>query len=275
MDMAETDKPQPFLSIPNAIIIGSLIISVSILVSGGVIKLGPKAVTKQADTPAPSPAAQQQAPQPPVVTLGQVKDVFNKGQIKFGDVNKKLVVIEAADPSCPFCHVVVGKNPELNKQIGSRFTLVSDGGSYVAPVPEIQKLVNEGKAAFVWVYTPGHGNGEMGTKALYCAFEKGKFWEVHDKLMNAEGYDLLNNKVKNDKSKSGELASFLQSVFDPTNMKQCLDSGKYDSRLATDVSLAQSLGISGTPGFYFNTTQFSGAYSYKDMEQAAKTALGN
>ncbi|MCL4365642.1 thioredoxin domain-containing protein [Patescibacteria group bacterium] len=274
--MATAEKPQSFLSVPNAIIIGSLIISVSILIAGGVIKIGPKATAKQADAPAPSPVAQQQvAQQPPAATLAQVKDVFTKSQIKFGDVNKKLIVVEAADPSCPFCHVAAGKNPELNKQIGSRFTLVSDGGSYVAPVPEIQKLVSEGKAAFTWVYTPGHGNGEMGTKALYCAFEKGKFWEVHDLLMNNQGYDLLNNKVKNDKSKSGDIAEFLQPIFDSASMKQCLDSGKYDARLATDTSLAQSLGISGTPGFYFNTTQFSGAYSYKDMESAVKTALGN
>ncbi|MCL4366328.1 thioredoxin domain-containing protein [Patescibacteria group bacterium] len=274
--MAETGKPQSFLTVPNAIIIGSLIISVSILIAGGVIKIGPKATAKQADAPAPSPAAQQQAAQqPPAATLAQVKDVFTKSQIKFGDVNKKLIVVEAADPSCPFCQVAAGKNPELNKQIGSRFTLVSDGGSYVAPVPEIQKLVNDGKAAFAWIYTPGHGNGEMGTKALYCAFEKGKFWEVHDMLMNAQGYDLLNNKVKNDKSKSGDVAEFLQPVFDPTSMKQCLDSGKYDSRLTADISLAQSLGISGTPGFYFNTTQYISHNSYKDMESATKSALGN
>lgn len=271
------EKPQPFLSIPNAIIVGSLIISISILISGGIIKIGSRTTGTQANTatvsPSAQPAAQQASPQP-TVTLAQVKEVFNKSQVKLGDVNGKLVVIEAADPSCPFCHVAAGKNPELNKQIGSRFTLVADGGTYVAPVPELKKLVDDGKAAFAWIYTPGHGNGEMGAKALYCANEKGKFWEVHDLLMSSKGYDLLNNQVKNDKTKSGDMADFLSGVFDSATMKTCLDSGKYDSRLTEDVALAQSLGISGTPGFYLNNKGFAGAYSYKDMESTVKTALG-
>lgn len=76
------------------------------------------------------------------------------------------------------------------------------GGTYVAPVPEMKRLVDEGKAAFVFIYTNGHGNGEMGTKAMYCAHEKGNFWPVHDKLMSSEGYGLLNDVVKNDKTKS-------------------------------------------------------------------------
>lgn len=267
------EKPQPFLSIPNAIIIGSLVIAISILISGGIIKIGAKKPAAQTAAPAASPAAQQPAPQP-TATLTQVKDVFSKSQVKFGDTNKKLVVIEVADPSCPYCHIAAGKNPELNKQAGSRFTLVSDGGTYVAPVPELEKLVTDGKASFAWVYTPGHGNGEMGTKALYCAFEKGKFWEVHDLLMSSKGYDLLNNTVKNDKSKSGEVAVFLQPVFDPGAMKACLDSGKYDKRLQDDIALATSLGISGTPGFYLNDKQFAGAYNYTDMEATVKSALG-
>lgn len=268
------DRPNTFLTTPMAILLGSLVIAVAILMQGGVIKINPKVSGGQAVAPVASPAPAQQAPQQPKATLVQVKDAFNKSLIKFGDSNKKLTIIEVADPSCPFCHIAAGKNPELNKQVGARFTLVSDGGSYVAPVPEIQKLVSEGKAAFAWIYTPGHGAGEMGTKAMYCAFEKGKFWEVHDLLMNSKGYDLLNNQVKNDKTKSGDIASFLQPVFDSVAMKQCLDSGKYDKRLQDDVSLAQSLGISGTPGFYLNDTSFSGAYSYKDMESVVKTALG-
>lgn len=268
------DHPKSFLTTPVAILIGCSLIAISVLISGGIIKIGPKNTAKTAAQPSPAAQQQQQAPQQPKATIEQVKEVFNKSQIKFGDANKKLVIIEAADPSCPFCHVAAGKNPSLNKEMGSRFTLVSDGGTYIAPVPEIARLVKEGKAAFAWIYTPGHGNGEMGTKAMYCAFEKGKFWEVHDMLMNSEAYDLLNNTVKNDKSKSGEIADFLKPVFDSAAMKACLDSGKYDKRLTEDTSLATSIGISGTPGFYLNTQNFSGAYSYTDMESAVKTALG-
>lgn len=247
------------LLVISSFLLGSLYTKVQYLEKGSVPA---KTTTTQ------QPAAQ--APTQPTVTLDQIKDTFNKSFVKFGDVNKKLLLIEVADPSCPYCHITAGVNPELNKQVGDRFTLVSDGGTYVAPVPEMKKLVDSGKAAFAWIYTPGHGNGEMGTKALYCAFEKGKFWEVHDRLMTKEGYDLLNNEVKNDKTKSGALSQFLASVFNAGEMKSCLDSGKYDNRLSEDMQLASGIGISGTPGFYINATNFAGAYSWKDMESAAK-----
>lgn len=260
-----------YFSVPSAIIVGSLLISISILVSGGVITVkNPKSVVVNNTNPSTTPAA---APQKTTLILDQIKGVFGKSLVKFGDTGKKLIAIEVADPSCPYCAIAAGKNASLNKQAGARFTLVSDGGSYVAPVPELEKLTKEGKAAFAYIYYPGHGNGEMGAKALYCAFEKDKFWEVHDLLMSSEGYDLLNNTVKNDKTKSGEMAQFLQPVFDAGAMKQCLDSGKYDNQLKEDMSLASALDISGTPGFYLNTQEYAGAYNYKDMESTVNSFL--
>ena len=213
------------------------------------------------------------APAPKQVALDDIKAVFQKDIIKFGDANAKLLFVEVADPSCPYCHIAAGLNPELNSSAGDRFKLVTDGGTYVAPVIEMKKLVDQGKASFAYIYTPGHGNGEMGTKALYCAQEKGKFWEAHDTLMTNKGYDLLNNTVKNDKAKSGELSSFLASAIDSSFLKSCLDSGKYDGRLQSDIALAQELGVRGTPGFFVNDKNFAGAYNYKDMEPAVNEAL--
>lgn len=213
-------------------------------------------------------------PQQPTVSLDTIKGLFDKDVIKFGDKNRKVIFVEASDVSCPFCSIASGKNPELNRSAsGGRFRLVSDGGSYQAPVPEMKKLLDEGKASFVYIYFPGHGNGEMGAKALYCAYEMGKFWEVHDLLMSGAGYDLVNEKVRNDKTKSGDLAQFLKSAVDPDKMKECLDSGKYDERLNRDVSLAQSLGVSGTPGFFVNDKMFAGAYSFSEMKSVVDSAL--
>lgn len=208
----------------------------------------------------------------PQVTFDTVKETFKKSILKFGDTSKRVVFVEVGDPSCPYCHAAAGKNSELNKQMGGQYTLVADGGTYVAPVPEMKKLVDQGKAAFTYIYSPGHGNGEMGTRALYCAYEKGKFWEVHDLLMSNAGYNLLNGTVKNDKTKAGDLADFLKSAFDPAAMKQCLESGKYDNRIVEDPKLATTIGVSGTPGFYVNGTLFAGAYSFKDMEVAVQAA---
>jgi protein-disulfide isomerase len=113
----------------------------------------------------------------------------------------------------------------------------------------------------------------MGTRALYCAYEKGKFWEVHDLLMSNSGYTLLNDQVKNDKTKSGQLADFLKPAIDTNFMKSCLDSGKYDARITSDTALAAQYGAQGTPGFFVNTTNFAGAYSWTDMKSVVDAAL--
>lgn len=250
----------------GAFFLGSLWTKVQVLEKGGVGKVAQPAGTAAGDQAAQAPAA-------PVVQLDQVQDAFTKSVIKFGDAKSKLVFIEVADPSCPYCHVAAGHNSELNKQIGDRFKLVADGGTYVAPVPEMKKLVDSKKAAFAYLYTPGHGNGELGTKALYCAFEKGKFWEVHDKMMTNEGYSLLNDVVKNDKLKTSDLVSFFKSAMDSNDLQKCLESGKYDAQLQADIGLASGLGVQGTPGFLVNATKYAGAYSWKDMEPGVKAAL--
>ncbi len=224
------------------------------------------------------PAQQPQVQQPPTITTDIIKNAFNKSLVKFGKADAKLLILEVSDPSCPYCQIAGGQNPDLNKQVDQQrgkkdFTLVADGGTYVAPIPEIEKLVKGGQASFAYLYFPGHGNGQMGTKAMYCAFEKGKFWEVQDKLMTADGYTLLNNTVKNDKTKSGELASFLAPVIDSVFMKSCLDSGKYDAQLQNDQNLGSGLAVSGTPNFFVNATNFGGAYSYTDMASAVQAAL--
>ncbi len=206
--------------------------------------------------------AQQQAP-PTKVSIDKVKAVFTDGFIRFGDNKSKVLIVEVTDPSCPYCHIAGGQNPELSKQ--ANFQYKSDGGQYTPPVPEIRKLVEEGKASLAFIYGTGHGNGRLGMEAMYCAFEKGDFWPVHDKLMNNEGYTLLNDTIKNDRAQSQGLADYLASVTDSVVMKECLDSAKYDAKLTRDEQeIANGLGFQGTPHFVVNETIVNGARDWKD-----------
>lgn len=213
------------------------------------------------------------------ISIDQIKALWEKDLVKFGDANKKVLFVEVADPSCPWCHVAGGLNPKLNREIKAdgSIKLITDGGSYVAPAVEMRKLVEDGIASYIYIYYPGHANGEMGMKAMYCGYEKGKFWEVHDLLMTAEGYSILNDKIKNDKSFSGDMAQFLKKAMDPVQMKACLDSGKYDARLVSDTELARTLTRDpnriGTPLFLVNNTEYSGAYNYTDMKATVEAAL--
>jgi protein-disulfide isomerase len=207
------------------------------------------------------------------VDLATIKGLFTKDSISFGNNSAKLIFVDVSDPSCPYCHVGAGKNPELAKQIGAKFAYDTDGGSYQPPVREMKKLVDSGKASFVTIYSNGHGNGEMAMQALYCAQEKNKFWEAHDLLYSNAGYDLINQTVKNDVTKAPELSTFLASAVDSSFMKDCLATGKYKAMLAKNVTTSQSLGVNGTPGFFVNTTNFAGAYSFADMKTAVDAAM--
>jgi protein-disulfide isomerase len=245
------------LAVAGAILVGSLVIAATMFV------ISPK--TASVALPA-GDAKQPVGEEKPEVTLDQVKALFGKGSVAFGDVESKVVFTEFSDPSCPFCHVAAGKNPSLNKEINAQFVMAADGGSYVPPVPEMKKLIDAKKAGYVWVYNDGHGNGRLAAEALYCAHEKGKFWEAHDLLMSAAGYTLTNETVKNDRKKAGVMADFLKSAVKPADMKACLESGKYTKRLTEDMAVAKAFGSGGTPAFFVNTTLFSGAYSFTDMQ---------
>ncbi len=208
---------------------------------------------------------QQAAPAPQPIDMDKVEALFaDKDNLVFGDRDAKLKFVEFSDTSCPFCHVAGGHNPTLAVEMNPRFKPVSDGGTYVPPVLEIKKLVDSGKAAFLWLYTPGHGNGELGTLALYCANEQGKFWQAHDLLMNNEGYALINNTVQNDRAKSGEIAAFLKGAVDEGKLKSCIDSKKFEARVTGDPQIASSFGYGATPTFFINDKVVEGAASWSD-----------
>ena len=258
------------VTIAGAVLLGCLIISGTLAY---VSARGVKIMGQVGGTEVAANQAGSQQPDAVKVSIDEIKALFTDKNIMFGKKDSKILFVEFSDPSCPFCQVASGKNPELNKQAGAQFTMEKDGGTYLPPVPEMKKLVDSGKAAYVWLYANGHGNGELGTKALYCAKEKGKFWEAHDLLMSAAGYDIMNNTVKNDVAKSGDMANFLKNAVKVDDMKKCLESGKYDDRIAGDMAIAQKIGFRGTPSFFVNTTNFAGAYSYKDMMSAVEEAL--
>ncbi len=224
-----------------------------------------KALEEKAKT---AGTAQQQQQEPPAAPISaeKVNKLFGKGYITFGDKDAKVKFVEVSDPSCPYCHVAAGKNPELAGSVGPQFKYESDGGTYVPPVTEMRKLVEDGKAAFTTIYANGHGAGELAMQALYCAHDDGNFWDAHDMLMTNAGYELINNVVKNDVANIGKLVEFLGDKVNAANVTKCLTDKKHAARLATEQQVAMDLGFQGTPYFIVNTTPFAGAYSYTDIK---------
>lgn len=224
----------------------------------------------------------------PTVSLDTIKGLWDKNIIKLGNANSKLLFVEVVDPSCPYCHAAGGYDPEVGQQMGTQFTYSANGGSYQPPASEMENLVKQGKASMAFVYYPGHGDGEVGMTALYCANEQSKFWQVNNLLMSNAGYNLMNNtKIKFNPTQTDitngfrayqpqdatTMANFLKSAVDTNFMTSCINSKKYVSQLTDDTNLATSLGVTGTPGFFVNSTLYPGAYSWTDMQSTVNSAL--
>lgn len=207
------------------------------------------------------------------VKIDDIKKLFAKDFIHFGDDKKKVLFVEFSDPSCPYCHIAGGKNLELNQSAGQQFVTVEQGGTYVPPVPEMRKLVDEGKASYSFIYRNGHGNGVLTSQALYCAHEKGSFWEAHDLLMSSAGYTLINDTVQNDKKNIPQLVDFLKGSVDSGFLTECLEDEKYAKLVQRDTQVGDKMGVGGTPGFFVNTTSFAGAYSYTEMKAVVDKAI--
>ncbi len=217
---------------------------------------------------APTAANPQAVPEKIQPTIDQVKALFADENITDGDADRKVLFVEFADPSCPWCHVASGKNEELSKQM-----LQTRYDQYLSPGVEMKKLVDEGKASFAWFYRNGHGNGELAAKLLYCADDVGQFWPAHDLLMSSAGYDLLNDVVKNDIAKLPELTKFLGSVAKIKDIEACVKAGTYDDRLEEDTAFGNTLGAGGTPHFIVNTSVYEGAQSFESMKSVVDLAL--
>jgi protein-disulfide isomerase len=266
--------------VPAINIVAALIIGASIFFTGTYIVQGITENTKKINekldviklSGGTAAADTGQTADTPTVTIteDQIKSLMTDTSLTFGNKDAKLKFVEFTDPSCPFCHIATGMNTALNT---GRFATAATGGTYVAPIPEMKKLVDEGKASITLVFTVGHGAGEIAMQGWYCAKEKGKFWEVHDKSMTSAGYDLINNVVQNNVANSDKFADFVKEIVDPTFMTDCLKSGKYASKISEGQTLASQFGVQGTPGFFIGTKAFNGAYSWADMKATADALL--
>jgi protein-disulfide isomerase len=250
------DEILNLLLVPISIVLTGVLITASILYSANVILERDQLVTKttlrkvlqeelsknQANT-TQEPTVQA-PPQPVTVSEDMLNNLKSTHLLFLGDRNSKVHITEFADPSCPFCSLASGDPSKLSSYPG-----------YTPPLPEIEKLVKEGKASYAWVYLPTHGNGEVAAQVFYCAYEKGVFWEVHNKLMVGEGYNKVEYEVRNDVNKVNILSDYVKDIVDPEFINQCVKSGKYKEQLSRDMALANQWSVSATPTIFVNTEQ--------------------
>ena len=265
------------LLLPLSVLLSGLILTVSVIYSASVILDRDELITKSelrkllreelSAYNSGSASNQDQASGQTVnvnVSEEQVKQIVASQKITLGNKDSNIRIIEFADPSCPYCSIAAGNET---------FLANPNFSGIIPPLREIRKMTENGEVSYTWVYFPTHGNGELAAQMFYCANEKGKFWDVHDALMTGEGYDKVENQVKNDESKLDILLDQVSAFVDKKFMKDCVTSGKFKQNLADDTSLAYQLGIPGTPFFLVNTEVVQGL-SFQSFEPIIRKYKG-
>ncbi len=226
------DRPNTFLTIPVAILLSSFVISVAILMHGGVIKVGstvqPQAAQPQGVTATPAP----QAPQAP---SGPVKISVDDGPV-LGNKDAKVALIEFSDYECPFCK-----------------------RHYDQVYPQLKKdYIDTGKVKLVFRNYPLPFHDPMATyeaQAALCARDQGgdsAYFKIHDEMFKqttSNGNGLSKDKVR-------QIAADLGLNAD--NLASCADSNKYKDKVAKDIADGSAAGVNGTPSFFVGKSDSSG-----------------
>lgn len=220
--------PALIFSTPGAIIIGSVIISLAILVSGGIIRLKSTTSTTP-NTQAPGQTAPT-APEP-TENLGPVKVSIDDDPI-LGDKNAKVTLIEFSDYECPFCK-----------------------RHFDQTLPQLKKdYIDTGKVKLVYRDFPLSFHDPMATTeamAANCAKEQGgddTYFKYHDEIFKRTTSN-GNGLTKDDLYKIADDLNLNSS-----NLKTCLDADKYRDEVQKDIADGSRAGVSGTPGFFLGKT---------------------
>jgi len=126
----------------------------------------------------------------------------------------------------------------------------------------------EGKVQLVLYPIAFRPKGEGVTQAVWCAGEQGKFWEFHDMLFRRWG--LWNNLD----APFERLLDFAKDLnLDVTALKNCVESGRMQSRVDADRAYAQQLQVNNTPTLFINDNRVVGVQGEGDLVRLIRQEL--
>jgi protein-disulfide isomerase len=156
-----------------------------------------------------------------------------------GPSESSVTVVEYGDFECPYCGQAE---------------------------PVVRELLREyGEVRYVWRHLPlldVHPRAELAAEASEIAAHFGKFWEMHDLLM--ENQDHL---------RPAELVQHAVSLgIDGDLFRRKLEKRWTKSHVDEDLESADMSGVSGTPTFFINGQRHYGAYDIDALTAAVRQA---
>ncbi len=195
---------------------------VSMLLIGAIVGYGASAMTggsvaigggnnndRVADAPSVPSAPSAPAAAPSVDNVVPVSE--DDDHIR-GDAGALISVIEYSDFECPFCQ---RHHPTMQ--------------AMMEEVDDVNWVYRHYPLSF-------HPNAQKAAEASECAAEQGKFWEYADILFE-KGSD------------NTQLVTYAEELdLDKDEFETCLSSGKFNEKIADQMSKGSAAGVSGTPG---------------------------
>ena len=158
-----------------------------------------------------------------------------------GDPDAPCTVVEYGDYECPDCaraHPIVQR---VQKHFGERLRFVFRS----FPLTQI------------------HPHAEMAAQTAEFAGAHGKFWPMHDLLME--------NQPRLSVGLFEELARELD--LNPAALVASLEKGEYAERVRKNFNGGVRSGVNGTPTFFINGVRHDGPYDYQALVGAINATL--
>lgn len=155
-----------------------------------------------------------------------------------GKVGARLTLVEYGDFQCPSCISAYGEVRRLEQQFGDDLRVVFRH----FPLTEMHPLAFDA------------------ARASEAAAEQGRFWDMHDRLFEADG--------RLDTEALREHAAELG--LDVARFDRALNEDGFRARVAGDRESGEHSGVMGTPSFFLHDVLYAGAYDTESLATALR-----
>ncbi len=200
--------------------------------------------------PAPSPSPTSDAasvaaqaapePEPPPPTPAKVAVAPVVRHPARGPANARVTVVEISDFECPFCARGRATLEELR-----------------------QAHADDVRVVFVHLPLAFHEHARPAAIASMAAHRQGKFWQLYERFFDHKGSLAPPVVLKYAREIGLDMAQFERDRADPAVAEQVAD----------DTAIAASLGVSGTPAYFVNGVQISGAQPKEKVQAVLESQL--
>lgn len=157
-----------------------------------------------------------------------------------GPAGAPITIVEFSDYECPYCSKAEAVVSQVLETYGDKVRLV------YRDFP-----------------LPGHPAAQKAAEAAHCAGDQGKFWDMHGKLF-------ANQRALAPEALKGYAKDL---ALDAAKFAACLESGEKAAAVAAHKKAGDEAGVSGTPAFFVNGVQLSGAQPFERFKEVIDAEL--